>query len=49
MRKQRRWMKWVFEEVDQFQVILPWERGANRKAWRKRLSSTPVLKKIAKG
>ncbi len=38
MPKRRRWMKWVFEEADKFDVILPWERGAQRMKWRRHLS-----------
>jgi len=30
MRKQRRWMKWVFEEVETFDTVLPWSRFAPR-------------------
>jgi len=38
MAKQRRWMKWVFEEAENFDVILPWERGAQRMKWRRHLT-----------
>ncbi len=37
MRIKRRWMRWVFEEADALQVTLPWERGADRRAWRRHL------------
>ncbi len=38
-RKPRRWMKWIFEEADNFDVVLPFERGARRKLWRRHLSA----------
>ncbi len=34
MRKQRRWMKWIFAEVETFDAILPWERGYKRMNWK---------------
>jgi hypothetical protein len=45
----RRWMRWVFEEADQLDVVFPWERGANRRAWRKRLTSASLRLLAAKG
>jgi len=45
----RRWMRWIFEEADQLDVVLPWERGANRAAWRKRLTSASLRLLAAKG
>ncbi len=49
MQIKRRWMRWVFEEADQFDVVLPWERGANRSLWRKRLAPQQRLQIVAKG
>ncbi len=44
----RRWMRWVFEEADKFDVVLPWERGADRAAWRRRLTSASLRLLAAK-
>jgi hypothetical protein len=49
MRIKRRWMKWVFEEADRLDVVLPWERSANRAQWRKRLNSASLRLLSAKG
>ncbi|MFT4716881.1 MAG: hypothetical protein ACI861_001622 [Paracoccaceae bacterium] len=48
MRIKRRWMKWIFEEADRLDVTMPWERGANRSAWRKRLASASLRLRAAK-
>jgi hypothetical protein len=47
MNVQRRWMKWIFEEVETFDARLPWERGVRDGAWKRRLSST-ALRLIAR-
>jgi len=36
----RRWLLRVLEEVEEFDVILPWERRADRRAWRRHLEQT---------
>ena len=40
MATQRRWMRWIFKEAEAFDTVLPWERGADRALWRRRLSRT---------
>jgi hypothetical protein len=42
MRPKRRWMRWIFEEVDQFDTVLPWERGYRRSGWK----TPPVTSKL---
>jgi len=37
MPKQRRWMRWVFEEVETFDTVLPWSRHAPRGLWHRHL------------
>ena len=49
MRIKRRWMRWVFEEADRIDVVLPWERGADRKSWRKHLTLDTLRVLSAKG
>lgn len=49
MGTKRRWLKWVIEEANTLNVVLPWERGANRRLWRKRLSTSKNLLISAKG
>jgi len=39
MPKQRRWMKWVFAEVETFDVVLPWSRHTQRGVWHRHLES----------
>ncbi len=47
MAVKRRWMKWIFEEVENMEVTLPWERTADRRAWRRHLSGkSPLLKLV---
>jgi hypothetical protein len=41
MRLQRRWMRWIFEEVETFNTRMPWERGYARKGWK---SKANILK-----
>ncbi len=43
MAVKRRWMKWIFEEVENMEVTLPWERGADRRAWRRHLADRPGI------
>jgi len=35
MKTQRRWMRWVFKEVETFNTRMPWERGYGRRDWKK--------------
>jgi len=39
-------MKWVFEEVETFNTLMPWERGYARKGWKGKPSvlKLPLLK-----
>lgn len=39
MRKQSRWMKWIIEESDTFQVKMPWDRRVRNPKWKKRIST----------
>jgi len=38
MTTQRRWMRWIFDEVEVFDTVMPWERKAARWRWRRHLS-----------
>ena len=49
MNVKRRWMKWVFEEVENFDVVMPWERGAKPSRWKRNLSEGASLRKVANG
>jgi len=46
MRIKKRWIKWIVEEADAFDTVLPWERGADRSAWHRhleRLTRKPAM------
>jgi len=45
MPKQRRWMKWMLQEAEAFDTVLPWERGADRTLWRRHLA-TRVFRRL---
>lgn len=48
MPTQRRWMKWVIEEANSFDTVLPWERRANRTHWRRHLATVSLKKLLAR-
>jgi len=48
MAKQRRWMKWVLEEAETFNTIMPWERGYARTGWKTKLETLPLPRLFAR-
>ena len=42
MNGRRRWMKWIFEEVETFDTPMPWSRSARTGAWKRHLSKASL-------
>ena len=49
MKIKRRWMRWVFDEVETFDTRMPWERGYARKGWKKKPTVLSAQRLLARG
>ena len=48
MQIKRRWMRWVFEEVESAEFTMPWERGKRTGAWKQKCTPASFRQLIAR-